>query len=79
MHSSIYADGRERGQEEGREQGAQLVLCHLFERRLGRELFSEEKERILSELRAGGAIRLANLVLDASSAQIEAFFSEPGK
>jgi len=55
-----FAEGR----KEGRLEGQLDPLVHLFERRLGRPLTSEEHERLGARLRDNGADRLTDIALD---------------
>jgi len=52
--------------QQGREQGALQPIAHLFERRLGRTLTTEERAMLVERLREQGADRLTDTALDLS-------------
>lgn len=62
--------------DEGRQEGL-ASLWHVYERRLGRALSSEEHRTLRERLKLMGAARLGDVVLDLSPEALGAWLADP--
>jgi hypothetical protein len=64
--------GKAEGRREGLEKGHLETLAHQFERRLARPLTAAERKRLRERLRAEGPMKVGDLVIDLSPAELSA-------
>ncbi len=69
--------GLERGLEQGLEQGREQVLARQFARRLGRPLDQTEGAALQARLRASGAERLSDVVLELEGDALARWLADP--
>jgi hypothetical protein len=70
-------DGRKEGRRIGRREGKLDLLTQMFEYRLGRPLSEDERAVIARRLRALGADRVSQVVLDLSARKLAAWLTDP--
>ena len=77
MIQDIERKAKQTGVVEGIVEGAAVSFAHMIERRLGRSLQEDERERLRERVGSLGSTRVGDVILDLSADDLATWLADP--